>query len=131
MRKVAVPEEIKCTARNLLKVATLAPVAAVPAAAAEAPASPSAALLDDTLRPFLARYNLPALAAAVVLNGTVIATGAVGTRRAGGPPITVNDGSTLDWRPRRTKRMSLFPREHGADARLMRRSRRKPVLWRR
>jgi CubicO group peptidase (beta-lactamase class C family) len=78
--------------RNLLKAATLLPVALAPAAAAEAPVSTSAASLDDILRPYLARYNLPALAAAAVLNGTVIAAGAVGTRRAGtDAPVTIND----------------------------------------
>ncbi len=48
--------------------------------------------LDPVLQPYLARYNLPALAAAVVLNGTIVAAGAVGTRRAGTDiPVTVND----------------------------------------
>jgi len=57
--------------------ATLAAVL-VGAAATAAPLS-----LDATLEPYLARYGLPALAAAVVRDGEVIAAGAVGTRRAG------------------------------------------------
>src|SRR4051794_7594734 len=48
--------------------------------------------LDATLSPFLARYELPALAAAVVKDGEIIAVGAVGTRKAGADlPVTVND----------------------------------------
>jgi CubicO group peptidase (beta-lactamase class C family) len=48
--------------------------------------------LDTTLKPYLAQYNLPALAAAVVREGQVIAAGAVGTRRAGANiPVTLND----------------------------------------
>jgi CubicO group peptidase (beta-lactamase class C family) len=40
----------------------------------------------------LKRYDLPALAAAVVRDGTVIAAGAVGTRRVGSSiPVTIND----------------------------------------
>ena len=48
--------------------------------------------LDATLEPYLARYGLPAVAAAVVRDGAVVAAGAVGTRRAGARiPLTVND----------------------------------------
>jgi CubicO group peptidase (beta-lactamase class C family) len=48
--------------------------------------------LDSTLGPYLSRYELPAIAAAVVQNGKVIASGAVGTRRAGAKiPVTIND----------------------------------------
>jgi CubicO group peptidase (beta-lactamase class C family) len=48
--------------------------------------------LDHLLRPYLERYELPALSAAVVRNGSIIASGAVGTRRAGtNNPVTVND----------------------------------------
>ena len=36
--------------------------------------------LDHTLTPYLERYDLPALAAAVVKDGLIIASGAVGTR---------------------------------------------------
>jgi CubicO group peptidase (beta-lactamase class C family) len=48
--------------------------------------------LNDLLTPYLAGYDLPALAAAVVQDGKVIASGAVGTRRAGADiPVTIND----------------------------------------
>src|SRR5215212_2418790 len=48
--------------------------------------------LDPVLQPYLVRYDLPAVAAAVVRNGTVVAAGAVGTRRAGtDTPVTVSD----------------------------------------
>ena len=48
--------------------------------------------LDAALRPYLVQYNLPALAAAVVREGQVIAAGAVGTRRAGADiPVTLDD----------------------------------------
>ncbi len=48
--------------------------------------------LNDLLTPYLARYNLPALAAAVVQDGKIIAAGAVGTRRAGTDiPVTIKD----------------------------------------
>jgi CubicO group peptidase (beta-lactamase class C family) len=48
--------------------------------------------LNDTLIPLLARHQLPALAAAVVRGGQVIAAGAVGTRRVGANiPVTVHD----------------------------------------
>jgi CubicO group peptidase (beta-lactamase class C family) len=50
------------------------------------------ASLNAMLVPFLARYELPALAAAVVKDGKVIAVGAVGTRKAGAQiPVTVHD----------------------------------------
>jgi CubicO group peptidase (beta-lactamase class C family) len=48
--------------------------------------------LDEVLTPYLSRYELPALAAAVVQDGKIVAAGAVGTRRAGADvPVTVND----------------------------------------
>ena len=48
--------------------------------------------LNDLLTPYLGRYELPALAAAVVQEGKIIASGAVGTRRAGAAmPVTLND----------------------------------------
>ncbi len=53
---------------------------------------PAQISLDATLTPFLSRYDLPALAAAVVKNGEIQAAGAVGTRRAGtNIPVTIND----------------------------------------
>jgi len=48
--------------------------------------------LDATLTPYLSTFNLPALAAAVVVKGEVVAVGAVGTRRAGQHvPVTTGD----------------------------------------
>lgn len=56
-------------------------------AAHAAPAS-----LDAALEPYRAGYGLPALAAAVARGGTVIAAGAVGTRRVGTrSPVTLDD----------------------------------------
>lgn len=50
------------------------------------------ASLDTDLTPFLQRYDLPAVAAAVTLDGRIVAAGAVGTRRAGTQiPVTLND----------------------------------------
>jgi CubicO group peptidase (beta-lactamase class C family) len=48
--------------------------------------------LDSLLLPYLSKYELPALAAAVVKDGKIISVGAVGTRRAGETiPVTIND----------------------------------------
>ena len=48
--------------------------------------------LDSVISPYLSRYDLPAIAAAVVKNGEVISAGAVGVRRVGLQiPVTVND----------------------------------------
>ncbi len=48
--------------------------------------------LDNLLTPYLSRYELPALAAAVVQDGKIVAAGAVGTRKAGVTiPVTIND----------------------------------------
>jgi CubicO group peptidase (beta-lactamase class C family) len=48
--------------------------------------------LNKQLEPFLGRYELPALAAAVVKDGKVVAVGAVGTRKVGAKiPVTLND----------------------------------------
>lgn len=48
--------------------------------------------LDTELKPYLAKYGLPALAAAVVKDGKILAAGAVGTRRAGAElPVTIHD----------------------------------------
>jgi CubicO group peptidase (beta-lactamase class C family) len=50
------------------------------------------ASLDAVLQPYLARYDLPAVAAAVVRNGEIIASGAVGSRRLGTiNPVTIDD----------------------------------------
>lgn len=82
---------------NRREIITSAAVAAIlSAAAAPAPGhtpQPGApASLDGLLTPYLGRYKLPALAAAIVTGGTIAATGAVGTRRAGtNNPVTRND----------------------------------------
>lgn len=80
--------------REIISAAALPALLLVPAAAqaaATASAAPGAPL-DAMLRPYLARYNLPALAAAVVSGGSVVAAGAVGTRRAGADiPVTLHD----------------------------------------
>ncbi len=48
--------------------------------------------LDSDLEVFRTKYALPALAAAVVKNGRILAAGAVGTRKAGAKiPVTLND----------------------------------------
>src|SRR5882762_1782961 len=48
--------------------------------------------LDGDLAPYLDRFKLPAVAAAVVENGKILAAGAVGTRRIGtNTPVTIND----------------------------------------
>jgi CubicO group peptidase (beta-lactamase class C family) len=48
--------------------------------------------LDGDLVPYLDRFKLPAVAAAVVKNGKILAAGAVGTRRIGtNTPVTIND----------------------------------------
>jgi CubicO group peptidase (beta-lactamase class C family) len=72
---------------SLVRTALVATVLCCAAASASAQAS-----LDAMLTPFLARYELPALAAAVVKEGKISAVGAVGTRKAGAPiPVTVHD----------------------------------------
>ena len=48
--------------------------------------------LDAILTPRLKQYKLPALAAAVVKDGVIVASGAVGTRRIGTEiPVTLDD----------------------------------------
>ena len=48
--------------------------------------------LDESLRPYLDTYALPAVAVAIVQEGAIIAVGAVGTRKAGAMiPVTVHD----------------------------------------
>jgi CubicO group peptidase (beta-lactamase class C family) len=54
--------------------------------------TPEAVSLTETLRPYLGSHGLPALAAAVVRGGAVLAVGAIGTRRAGSQiEVTVKD----------------------------------------
>jgi len=53
---------------------------------------PNVVSLDGDLLPYLVRFDLPAVAAAVVKNGKILAAGAVGTRRLGtDAPVTIND----------------------------------------
>lgn len=48
--------------------------------------------LDGLLRPYLAQYDLPALAACVTRHGVIVAAGAVGTRRVEADiPVTLQD----------------------------------------
>jgi CubicO group peptidase (beta-lactamase class C family) len=48
--------------------------------------------LDAMLEPYLEKYQLPAMAAAVVQNGEIVAAGAIGTRRAGTKaPVSLDD----------------------------------------
>jgi CubicO group peptidase (beta-lactamase class C family) len=69
-----------------------APLWAVLTSAALAGPAAAQESLDALLRPALARYGLPAVAAAVVQDGQVVAAGAAGTRRAGFDiPVTVDD----------------------------------------
>jgi CubicO group peptidase (beta-lactamase class C family) len=80
--------------RRILIAAALAPSAAAWAAPMRERPAPqtTGTKLNDILQPFLARYGLPALFAAVVRDGVVVASGAVGTRRTGSNiPVTVND----------------------------------------
>jgi CubicO group peptidase (beta-lactamase class C family) len=50
------------------------------------------ASLNVTLEPYLAEYNLPALAAAVVKDGEIVVAGAVGTRKLGARiPVNLDD----------------------------------------
>jgi CubicO group peptidase (beta-lactamase class C family) len=80
--------------RRLLAAVAAAPTLLLTPAVRAQPAGGGAVghSLDDVLRPYLARYNLPAVAAAVVRNGAVVAAGATGTRRAGTAiPVSVHD----------------------------------------
>jgi CubicO group peptidase (beta-lactamase class C family) len=75
----------------LTGAAVLTAMLTVSVAAAETQAT-AGALLDATLQPYLTRFGLPALAAAVVKDGKVIASGVVGTRRLRAEiPVTIND----------------------------------------
>ena len=75
----------------MLKVLQVSLAAALALCCAADGAS-SQASLDAQLKPYLTKYDLPALAAAVVKDGEIIAAGAVGTRRTGTQtPVTIND----------------------------------------
>jgi len=74
----------------ILATAALAPALVTRPALAQT--APPGERLDAVLKPYLASHTLPAIAAAVVRNGAVIASGAVGTRRVGTDiPVTIND----------------------------------------
>jgi CubicO group peptidase (beta-lactamase class C family) len=80
--------------RELIAAAAMASsiVSGVAPARAKAAESRQGASLNDMLTPYLSRYQLPALAAAVFREGQVVASGAVGVRRAGtDTPVTIND----------------------------------------
>lgn len=59
----------------------------------QAPLPPAGAVaLESALEPIRVKFELPAVAAAVVRNGEILAIGATGTRRAGANiPVTIND----------------------------------------
>src|SRR5262249_37440455 len=70
----------------------MATLLAAPAGAAVAGPPPAPDSLDSLLRPIRQKYDLPALAGAVVTSEGLIAAGAVGVRKYGADiPVTVND----------------------------------------
>jgi CubicO group peptidase (beta-lactamase class C family) len=78
-----VPNRLASTLCLALFVSALSTVASVATAQTS---------LDAMLEPYLAKAGLPALGAAVVVDGKVVAAGAVGTRRIGETiPVTLND----------------------------------------
>lgn len=87
--------EAKTVARRLARYAgasVLGLVLSVAAGHAGTMPGPPAESLDALLTPYLSTHQMPALAAAVVKDGRVIAAGTVGTRRAGAQiPVTLND----------------------------------------
>jgi CubicO group peptidase (beta-lactamase class C family) len=87
-------EASACTkgARVWSLIAALAISTVLWASAAMAQLPAGAVSLDGDLAPYLDRYKLPAVAAAVVKNGKIVAAGAVGTRRIGtNTPVTIDD----------------------------------------
>jgi CubicO group peptidase (beta-lactamase class C family) len=80
--------------RDLVKHAGLTALlsGATLSSATMAAAAPEPASLNGVLEPYLPRYDLPALAAAIVKEGAIVAAGAVGTRRVGtNIPVTIDD----------------------------------------
>ena len=80
--------------KSLMATAALVALLAVPinAPSAQTPRRAVGASLNPILDSIRARFELPALAAAVVKNGKIVASGAVGTRRAGTViPVTIDD----------------------------------------
>jgi len=76
-----------------ITVALVALIAqSIEAPQAQSPRRRVGASLNAMLEPVRARFEVPALAAAVVRDGKIIASGAVGTRRAGASiPVTIDD----------------------------------------
>jgi CubicO group peptidase (beta-lactamase class C family) len=75
------------TALTIRSLCLVTALAALCASGAEAQIN-----LRQVLEPYLATYGLPALAAAVVKDGKVVAAGAVGTRKVGTKiPVTTGD----------------------------------------
>jgi CubicO group peptidase (beta-lactamase class C family) len=80
--------------KGLMATAAFVVLLAMPinAPSAQTPRRAVGASLNPILDPIRARFELPALAAAVVKNGKIVASGAVGTRRAGTViPVTIDD----------------------------------------
>jgi CubicO group peptidase (beta-lactamase class C family) len=80
--------------KGLTATAVLVALLAMPidTPSAQTPRRAVGASLNPILDPIRARFELPALAAAVVKNGKIVASGAVGTRRAGTViPVTIDD----------------------------------------
>ena len=80
--------------KGLMATAALVALLAMPidTPSAQTPHRAIGASLNTILDPIRARFELPALAAAVVKDGKIIASGAVGTRRAATAiPVTIDD----------------------------------------
>ena len=78
--------------KGLMAVAAFAALLASVAAPAQPAHRVVGVSLDSLLEPVRTRFGLPALAAAVVRNGRIVASGAVGTRRAGARiPVAIDD----------------------------------------
>lgn len=85
------PMQSALTAPLLALVLLVSCYPSVGRAAAEA-STEHGVSLDKLLQPYLAQYGLPAIGAAVLHNGHVVASGVAGTRRVGFEiPVTVND----------------------------------------
>src|SRR5438067_9296068 len=79
--------------KGLMATAALVALLAMPidTPSAQTPHRAVGASLNTILDPIRVRFELPALAAAVVKNGKIVASGAVGTRRAGTAiPVTID-----------------------------------------
>src|SRR5215470_17899219 len=80
--------------KGLMATAVLVALLALPIdpPSAQIPRRTTGVSLDSMVEPIRVRFELPALAAAVVQNGRIVAAGAVGTRRAGTTiPVTLDD----------------------------------------